>query len=521
MAKKAPVRRNEQLIRWFRALAFGVLTAGALTAIAFDPPELAAALALGVGVLALFAPGIAVLAAIVSMALPLLAANFLVGAIFLVIGFAAVQYMGQQNGRVFLIVATAFIGAAFGPVWAAAAIAGYLLGASEGAIAAILACLALEGAGIVLGREFLGAVYTGGVTPALVSFANAPTNTLGFGWMSASLEALDPGAVVDAFAGSQGKAMLALQPFLWGAAAAVSGALRRPADDPLRAPFGLVAVGAGVVLLAVGTPVTAALTLGSGELPQFAFVAGSSIVVALAFAAAWGWVFPPLRKKLAAPPVRPGSMTAEDADVDELLRVIAAAEDQLASKHTTHAVVMITDMKSFSKMTEEDGSVTSAKTIQRHRDLLLPVIAANRGHGKSTGGAGLVAAFESPEDAVRAAADMQRTLRSYNAEHEGERDIVIRCGIAAGEVVLDRGGRPFIGAGLNMAARVMNLGDGGQVLTTPAVANAGATDDVRLHSHGLFTLKNIAEPLEVVEVLWASDQTPLELQGTSADSAQI
>ncbi len=517
MTTRAPLRRNEQLLRWLRALAFGGFTAGALVATAFDPPGLALALAFAVGITALFAPGIAVLVAVVAMSLPLLAADFLVGSVFLIVGFAAVQYMGQQNGRVFLLIATAFVGAAFGPVWAAAAIGGYLLGASEGAIAAILACLALEGAGIVMGREYLGVIYTGGVAPGLISFENAPQNLMGFGWLGASLDALDPGALLSAITNAEGKAMLVVQPFLWAIAAAVAGGLRKPAERKNWQLHGLLSVTGAVAFLALATPLAASLLLDASSTSELAIAALGSLVVALAFAGAWGWIFPPLPKPK-APAVRPGSMSSEDADVDELLRLIATAEDQLASKHTSQAVVMITDMKSFSKMTEEEGSVVSAKTIQRHRDLLLPIISGHNGNGKSTGGDGLVAAFETATDAIQAAAEMQTALRSYNTEHEGERDIVIRCGIAAGEVVLDRGGRPFIGAALNMAARIMNLGDGGQVLCTRGVIDAGSLTGVRTYGHGLFSLKNIGGAIEVVEVLWAPEQKPLEPQGIRAEA---
>ena len=72
-------------------------------------------------------------------------------------------------------------------------------------------------------------------------------------------------------------------------------------------------------------------------------------------------------------------------------------------------------------------------------------------------------------------------------------------GIAAGEVVLDKGGRPFIGAGLNLAARVMNLADGGQIFATAGVGDAAAAVSVPIASFGEFELKNIARPVEIVE----------------------
>ncbi len=177
---------------------------------------------------------------------------------------------------------------------------------------------------------------------------------------------------------------------------------------------------------------------------------------------------------------------------------------------------MITDMKSFSKMTEEDGSIVTAKAIQQHRDLLLPLIESHGGHGKSTGGDGLVAAFEQPAEALAAAVEMQRALQHHNESHPGGREMSVRIGVAQGEVVLDKGGRPFIGAALNTAARVMNLADGGQAFTTEDVARRAGKGFV-VHSHGTFQLKNIAAPVEVIEVLWHDDQTAQEPQRSAAE----
>jgi class 3 adenylate cyclase len=74
--------------------------------------------------------------------------------------------------------------------------------------------------------------------------------------------------------------------------------------------------------------------------------------------------------------------------------------------------------------------------------------------------------------------------------------------------VLDRHGRPFIGAALNLAARVMNLADGGQAFATAIVASASPEAGVTVASLGDYELKNIAKPVEVFEVLWAEGQQP-------------
>ncbi len=469
------VRRNEGQLRLLRGGAFALFSGWALYQMDFAPLGAAFAIAVLVGAIALFSPGLGVIVSVIALSLPILAADLVAGAVFLVVGLAAVTYLGQDNARSFLIIALAFVGVVYGPLWAAAAIAGYIMGASEGAVAAVLACLALEAAGIALGVPAYGLVVTGGSGTALVSFQNAPENLITFGWMSEAVETVAPQRTLDSLTGIHSIAMLIVQPILWGAAAAVTGSIRRPLNDPRRAPFGLLAAAAGVATLALTSTIAlAALADGPLDFAAIGLATVTSLVVAVAFVAVWEYVFPPIARRVTAPRAGSTSMQSEDADVDELLRLIATAEDELANKHTVESFVMITDMKSFSAMTEEEGSFTSAKTIQRHRDLLLPIIGEYQGHGKSTGGDGLVASFDSAANAVHAAQAMQRTLVEHNASHSSERDIIIRIGIASGEVVLDKGGRPFIGNALNLAARVMNLGDGGQILTTEAHDRRGA-----------------------------------------------
>ncbi len=302
-------------------------------------------------------------------------------------------------------------------------------------------------------------------------------------------------------------ALLVIQPLIWSVGAALVGSLVGPPGAPRRHIRGAVGVLAGTVAIWASSAVAVGLLSDTAPETGLPLAAITSVVVALAVVGVSELVFTPRVICLPVSTV-PSSMRAEDAEVDELLRLISTAEEELSSKHTTEAVVMITDMKSFSAMTEEEGSFTSAKLVQRHRDLLLPVITANKGAGKSTGGDGLVAAFSSAKQAVKAAVEMQRTLERHNSEHGDERDIWVRIGIASGEVVLDSGGRPFIGTALNLSARVMNLGDGGCIMVTRPVADASKQTPACLHSHGEFTLKNIAEPVEVIEVLWSDARPP-------------
>lgn len=510
--------KNEQALTALRAGGIALLTAIGLAAMSARPTWLPVAMSTVVGGLALVSTELAVLVAVVALCIPLIAAQPVVGIAMLIILVAAVHFLGADGGRGFMLLGLALAGAFLGPVWAAAALAGYLLGAGEGALTAAIACLALEAVGVALGRPMIGATFTGGSGSALVSFAHMPKSLLSGTWMAETFAALDGKAVTKTMSGFSKLShplMLFLQPWLWALGAVASGMVKENASEKRTLLRSVAAVAVGVAIPALGGAALAVALRLPNQQSWLGLSLGTSLLAAVVFVAIWEGVFPAVKVVSKLPPRR-ASMATEDADVDELLRLIATAEDKLASKHTSNRVVMITDMKSFSRMTEEDGSVATAKAIQRHRDLLLPVIQQHNGSGKSTGGDGLVAAFESPSDALAAAADMQRALAAHNAAHPDEREIWVRAGLASGEVVLDKGGRPFIGAGLNLAARVMNLADGGQIFATAEVARSAAGADVQTSSFGDFSLKNIARPVEIVEILWVPGQDPHDPRDTGA-----
>ena len=503
-------RKNRPLREWITAGAIALATLAGLSGMAFTPSWGALALALAAGGLGLAATEVGVLAAMLALSLPLAAADPILGLIFLVLGVVTVHYLGSDGARVFLTVAASIAGVFIGPAWAAAAIAGFVLGAGEGALAAVIAAALTQMLGLLLGRTSILFTVTGGSADTkLLTFggdASAP-NLFSTDWLIESVSGLGPQSLdglARSFSGLTDGTALMVQPLLWAAAAVVAGTTVRAARRRRMPVLGVVGMAIAPLIPAAGA--VALLPEDAGGAGALAAAAIVSSVLAVGFALTWDRLFPYEEVEMARK-ASDGSMAAEDADVDELLTLIATAEERLATEHTTNRVVMITDMKSFSRMTEEDGSVLTAKAIQKHRDLLLPLIEKHGGHGKSTGGDGLVAAFESAAGALKAAAEMQAALAAHNRSHPQDREMTVRIGLAAGEVVLDKRGRPFIGNALNLAARVMNLGDGGQAFVSADVVDA-APAAVRTHSLGDFDLKNIAKPVTVLEILWHEGQAP-------------
>lgn len=500
---RSGTRKNEPIARYLAAMMLAVVTWFGLHAMPFYPPWLEFALALGVGVLAAFSAATASLAFVIVLALPVARADLVAGIAFLLLGLVATQYLSVGRAGGFLLVVLGVAAVPLHAEWAAVALAGYLLGRGKGALTAVTVLGCIAAVGMALGVPTIGTVATGGSAPGLVSFAADAGDALSFSWLAPALSTADPGRAFDAVTGISQPLLLGAEALLWGIAGAI-GALSARAPKRVLA---LAGPAASIALLALGSLALDAAFAGPLTASRLLTTAAVSLPLALAGTAIAAWVFPVQVTQL------PKAPAGAPRDVDDLLRTIAAAEDELASRHTTEAVVLITDMKSFSAMTEEIGSVASAKIVQRHRDLLLPIIAANKGKGTATGGDGLVAAFGSATDAVIAASAMQAALEGYTGSDRSPHELSVRIGIASGEVVLDQAGCPFLGGALNLAARVMDLADGGRVMMTGAVAAAGGAPE-RLHAHGEFKLKNIAEAVPVIELLWRDGMLPQEIRAS-------
>lgn len=499
------VRKNAKVLHALTTLSLALITWVALRAMPFYPTWLQLVLALGVGGLALLSPQIATLVFVGLVSVPLIAADFVIGVAFLLLGFVATQYLSDEWAGAFIFTAAAIIAMPLHAEWAFVAAGGYLIGRNRGVLAAVTACFLAVAAGIALGAPALGSIATGAGAP-LLSLGKVPENALTFAWFIPAMKAADPDELYVALSTMVKPALVALQMGLWALAALLGGAFQR---DLKRRWLSLGAVAAGVVVVAAGSMALQRAFGGPVPSSTLATTFVVSLPLALALSAIGAFIFPLQVESLTL-----RTAPAPQRDVDELLRTIAAAEDELAARHNTEAVVLITDMKSFSAMTEEIGSVESAKIVQRHRDLLLPIIAAHKGKGAPTGGDGLVACFAKPADAVGAAIQMQQALHGYTGSDRSPHELAVRVGIASGEVVVDAAGCPFLGAALNLAARIMDLADGGRIMVTGGVAAASGMPMEALISHGEFKLKNIAEAVPVAEVLWREDMGAQEIRAS-------
>ena len=155
---------------------------------------------------------------------------------------------------------------------------------------------------------------------------------------------------------------------------------------------------------------------------------------------------------------------------------------------------LIADVRGYSRYTEEFGDEAAARLIARFAELVGEGVEARGGELVEFRGDEALAVFTSARQAIRAAVDLQAEFE----EAESDTDLPLRVGIGldSGEAVPVDGG--YLGAALNVAARLCGRAHGGEVLMTDSTSRlAGRLEGIHYVDRGCVRLRNIPDPIHV------------------------
>jgi predicted ATPase/class 3 adenylate cyclase len=178
-----------------------------------------------------------------------------------------------------------------------------------------------------------------------------------------------------------------------------------------------------------------------------------------------------------------------------------SSTDTLGS--TTHGIssqpvtILLTDLEDSTRRWEEDAETMDA-ALARHDAILEEEIARHRGVVVKHRGDGVLAAFDNPDDGVKAAIAAQVAL---HAEQWPGPSLRVRMGLHTGDVRV-RGGDVF-GPTVNLAARIQNAAHGGHILvsaTTEALVRGAVAPIATISDLGHWVLRNIHTPQHLFEI---------------------
>ncbi len=180
------------------------------------------------------------------------------------------------------------------------------------------------------------------------------------------------------------------------------------------------------------------------------------------------------------------------------------------------SVLLFTDIVGSVRLQEQLGTQVYAALLKRHDDLFREAIANSSGRILKHTGDGFLAEFSMSSEAVATGLRFQ-----YLLHHEpwAPQPLQVRVGMHQGEVMvvepadLQDASPLAVGMAVNLAARVMDLAAGKQILLSrPVYENAryylkdewkmesASASDLRWIRHGPYQLKGAEEPMEIFEV---------------------
>ncbi len=161
--------------------------------------------------------------------------------------------------------------------------------------------------------------------------------------------------------------------------------------------------------------------------------------------------------------------------------------------------ILSADIKGYSRLMGEDEEAT-VRALTERRELVASVVEKHRGRVVDSPGDNVLAEFASVLDAVRSAVEIQEEVKARNAELPENRRMEFRIGINLGDVIVER--ERIYGDGVNVAARLENLAEGGGICISGTVHDqVEGKLSLGYQFLGEHTVKNITKPIRIYRVL--------------------
>jgi adenylate cyclase len=157
----------------------------------------------------------------------------------------------------------------------------------------------------------------------------------------------------------------------------------------------------------------------------------------------------------------------------------------------TWVTVVFTDLEGFTAFTDSHGDTSALNLINDHHKAAGPVVRRWRGRIVKHLGDGLLCTFPDSESGVRAAVELLGTAPP---------PLRLRAGLHVGEAIVSR--EDVVGHVVNVAARVTETAEGGQVMITAEAARlAGDVPGTRYGKPRARRLKGVSEKMDLCEVM--------------------
>ena len=161
--------------------------------------------------------------------------------------------------------------------------------------------------------------------------------------------------------------------------------------------------------------------------------------------------------------------------------------------------ILSADVVGYSRLMAADEAGTHAQLKTHQKELIEPKAAEYDGRIVKLTGDGALMEFSSVVNAVRFAAEVQRTMVERNAAVPEDRQITYRIGINIGDIIVEAD--DIYGDGVNLATRLQETAEPGGIFVARNVFNqVKGKVDLGFEDLGEQELKNIPTPVQIYRV---------------------
>jgi class 3 adenylate cyclase len=161
--------------------------------------------------------------------------------------------------------------------------------------------------------------------------------------------------------------------------------------------------------------------------------------------------------------------------------------------------IVFTDVCDSVAQTHALGDEGHLQLLREHDDIVRSGLAEHAGREVKHTGDGIMAAFTSAAAAVAFGVHVQERLAARNRTADTE--LHVSVGISAGEPVTD-GNDDLFGAAVQLAARLCDAADRGEIAVSVAVKELCIGKPFRFVDRGSLPLKGMPQPTQVFSVAW-------------------
>ena len=190
---------------------------------------------------------------------------------------------------------------------------------------------------------------------------------------------------------------------------------------------------------------------------------------------------------------------------DTVLVSKSLSENQAEKKEYKRKLIAIlsADVKGYSRLMSDDEEET-INTLTAYREVMFNLIKKYRGRVIDSVGDNLLAEFNSVLDAVQCSVAIQKDHKVKNDQLPENRRMKYRIGVNLGDVVED--GERIYGDGVNIAARIQGLAEGGAISISSTVYDQIENKlSLNYNYLGEQSVKNIPKPVRVYQIKMEPD----------------